>query len=237
MYHYKKIALIKGKKVLKKVVFGLLMAFITAGANSANIEQIKFALATEFKNKYPQIIIKSIDIQTAALPKNFDEFEFLRLAEGKFDKASGYLRAEFKTPDKLKKNVFFRYFVKARLEVLRANKDLQRGESLGVNNYRMAFFDFDKVPAGALSKDDDLDLVARTNVKKNAILRQNMFKANHLVKKNAALKGVLKDGEVRTSVELNALEAGNKGDTIKVRTRDGKVFQAVVVGKNQVSLE
>ena len=82
-----------------------------------------------------------------------------------------------------------------------------------------------------------MDLVARTNVKKNAILRQNMFKANHLVKKKAALKGVLKDGEVRISVELNALEAGNKGDTIKVRTRDGKVFQAVVVGKNQVSLE
>lgn len=223
--------------MLKKIVLALLLCIISAQASSTNIEQIKFALATEFKNKYPQIIIKSIDIQTAALPKNFDEFEFLRLAEGKFDKASGYLRAEFKTPDNLKKNVFFRYFLKAKLEILRANKDLQRGETLGANDYRLAFFDFDKVPAGALFKDDDLDLVARTSVRKNAILKQNMFKANHLVKKNAALKGVLKDGEVRISVELNALEAGDKGDTIKVKTKDGKVLQAVIVGKNQVSLE
>ena len=208
-----------------------------AQANTANIEQIKFALATEFKNKFPQIIITSIDIHTATLPKNFDEFSFIRLAEGKFDKASGYLRAEFKSPDNMKKNVFFRYFIKAKLEVLRSNKDLQRGEALGVNNYRVAFFDFDKVPMGALSKDDDLDLIARTSVKKNAILKQNMFKSNHLVKKNAMLKGIFKDGDIRISIDLVALEAGNKGDTIKVKTKDGKVLQAVVIGKNQVSLE
>lgn len=233
--------------MLKKIVLSVFLALMSVQADSlpsmqinsksANIEQIKFALAAEFKNKFPQIIITNIDIHTAALPKNFDEFTFLRLAEGKFDKASGYLRAEFKTPDNLKKNVFCRYFIKAKLEILRANKDLQRGETLGVNNYRMAFFDFDKVPAGALSKDDDLDLVARTSVKKNAILKQNMFKANHLVKKNAALKGILKDGDIRISVELSALEAGDKGDIIKVKTKDGKVLQAVIIGKNQVSLE
>lgn len=223
--------------MVKRIFISLFLAFISLGANSANIEQIKFALATEFKNKFPQIIIKSIDIHTATLPQNFDEFSFIRLAEGKFDRASGYLRAEFKAPDNIKKNVFFRYFIKAKLEVLRANKDLQRGDTLGVNNYRVTFFDFDKVPMGALSKDDDLDLIARTSVRKNAILKQNMFKANHLVKKNAALKGILKDGDLRISIELNALEAGDKGDTIKVKTKDGKVLQAVIVGKNQVSLE
>ena len=222
---------------MKKIILSLLLFCAWAWANSFNIEQIKFALATEFKNKFPQIIINNIDIHTATLPKNFEEYSFIRLAEGKFDKASGYLRAEFKAPDKLKKNVFFRYFIKAKLEILRANKDLARGEALRAEHYKVAFYDFDKVPMGALGQDDDLDLIARTNIRKNAILRQNMFKANHLVKKNTLLKGILNDGDVKISVELMTLEAGNKGDVIKVKTKDGKVLQAVIVGKNQVSLE
>lgn len=222
---------------MKKIVLSLLLSCLFLWANSFNIEQIKFALATEFKNKFPQIIINNIDIHTATLPKNFEEYSFIRLAEGKFDKASGYLRAEFKAPDKLKKNVFFRYFIKAKLEILRANKDLARGEALRAEHYKVAFYDFDKVPMGALAGNDDLDLIARTNIRKNAILRQNMFKANHLVKKNTQLKGILNDGDVKISVELMTLEAGNKGDVIKVKTKDGKVLQAVIVGKNQVSLE
>lgn len=223
--------------MVRKILFILLLSFVSLLGDSVNIEHIKFALSTEFKNKFPQIIITSIDIHTATLPKNFDEFAFIRLAEGKFDRASGYLRAEFKTPENIKKNVFFRYFIKAKLEILRANKDLQRGDVLGVEHYKAAFYDFDKVPVGALAKDDDLDLIARTNIKKNAILRQNMFKANHIVKKNAVVKGVLNDEDVKISIELTTLEAGNKGDTIKVKTKEGKVLQAVIIGKNQVSLE
>ena len=123
------------------------------------------------------------------------------------------------------------------MQVLRSNKMLQRGDKLNGSDYFISFIDFDKVPLGAISPDDELDLIARTNVKKNAILKQNMFKTNHLVKKNTPLKGILKDGDIRIIVELNALESGNKGDTIKVRNKDGKVLQAVIISKNQVSLE
>lgn len=226
--------------MIKKISFlYLLFSFVNAFAfvNDANLEQVKFALAQEFKIKFPKIVINDIEISANSLPRNFQYHSFIRLAEGKFDRANGYLRAEFKSPENIKKNVFFRYFLRAKLQVLRSNKMLQRGDKLNSSDYFISFIDFDKVPLGAISPDDELDLIARTNVKKNAILKQNMFKTNHLVKKNTPLKGILKDGDIRIIVELNALESGNKGDTIKVRNKDGKVLQAVIISKNQVSLE
>lgn len=225
--------------MMKKVFLCLLLCLASAFGlgEEANVEQVKFALAQEFKAQNPKIIIHNVELHTATLPKNFSAYEFIKLGEGNFVKASGYLRAEFKTPENIKKNVFFRYFVKGKLEILRANKDLSRGDILEASDYNIIFYDFDKVPLGAIEKDDDLDLVARTSVRKNTILKKNMFKANYLVKKDAKMKAVLDDGEVKMSVDVSALESGNKGDTIKVKTKDGKVLQAIIVGKNQVSLQ
>ena len=203
----------------------------------ANFDLVKAALAQEFRAQNPKIIIRNVELQTGTLPKNFAAYEFIKLGEARFVKASGYVRAVFKTPENTQKNVFFRYFIKAKVEVLRANRDIARGEVLASTDYNIVFYDFDKVPLWALEKDDALDLIARTAVRKHSILKQNMFKANHLVKPNAQLMAVLGDGEVKMSVEVAAIEAGNKGDTIKVKTKDGKVLQAVIVDKNQVSLK
>ncbi len=203
----------------------------------ANFDLVKAALAQEFRAQNPKIIIRTVELQTGTLPKNFATYEFIKLGDARFVKASGYVRAVFKTPENTQKNVFFRYFVKAKVEVLRANRDLQRGEVLASTDYSVVFYDFDKVPLWALEKDDAADLIARTAVRKHSILKQNMFKANHLVKANAQIMAVLGDGEVKMSVEVAAIEAGNKGDTIKVKTKDGKVLQAVIIDKNQVSLK
>lgn len=223
------------KKCLAWLILAILPCF--ASVNDANLEQVKAAVVAEFRAKFPQIFIQSVDITTDKLPKDFAEYEFIRLGDTRFERSHGYLRAEFKTPQNLRKNVFFRYFLKAKLEVLRANKDFVRGDRLQSHDYTVRFYDFDKIPANAINKDDDLDLIARTTIKKNAILRKNMFKENHLVKKNATLKGLLKDGDLTMQIEVNALESGDKGDTIKVRAKDGRVFQGMIIDKTQVNLQ
>lgn len=223
---------------MKKLIFALLCAILPCFADfDFNIEQVKAALAAEFRAKFPQIFIQNVELTTDKLPKDFADFEFIRLGDTNLERSHGYLRAEFKTPENIRKNVFFRYFLRAKLEVLRANKDFVRGDRLQSHDYTVRFYDFDKIPANAINKDDDLDLIARTTIKKNAILRKNMFKANHLVKKNANLKGLLNDGGLTMQIEVSALEAGDKGDTIKVRNKDGKILQGVIIDKNQVRLQ
>lgn len=203
----------------------------------ANIQSIKIALASEFQATFPRIIISKIELQSSKLPKDFEHYEFLRLANGNFRRSNGYLRAEFKTTSGIKKSVFFRYFAKARIEVLRLNKDLERGSQLASHDFSVVYYDFDKVPLDYIELGADKNLVARSNIRKGEILRSNMFKNDSLVKKNDLLKGMLKDGDLSAAVELQALENGDLNETIRLKTKDGRVLQGVITGKKSAIIE
>lgn len=76
-------------------------------SHGANLEEIKTALAKEFKNNFPSLIIKNIDLKITTLPKDFEQYQFIRIANACFNQAQGFIRAEFKTPQNIQKNVFF----------------------------------------------------------------------------------------------------------------------------------
>ncbi|MFC2492444.1 MAG: flagellar basal body P-ring formation chaperone FlgA, partial [Campylobacter curvus] len=79
-------------------------------------------------------------------------------------------------------------------------------------------------------------LVARTAIKAGEVLSQRQFSAMSLVKRGDILNAVLNDGGLSVIVEVRALEDGNLGDIIKIRTKDNKILPASVSGKNQVTL-
>ncbi|MFR4831202.1 MAG: flagellar basal body P-ring formation chaperone FlgA, partial [Campylobacter upsaliensis] len=148
-----------------------------------------------------------------------------------------FLRAEFKTPQNISKNVFFRYFIRANLEVLRSTRAIKRGDRIGAFDYKIVMMDFDKVPSNALSKEDLNNLLAKNNISKNTILRQNMFKTTAIIKRNDQVIGVLKDKGIDVLIELVSLQSANLGERIRVKSKDGRVMQGIVMGKNRVLLQ
>ncbi|AHW91827.1 flagellar basal body P-ring biosynthesis protein FlgA [Campylobacter jejuni subsp. jejuni R14] len=171
------------------------------------------------------------------MPKDFDQYEFLRIANGRFNQAQGFLRAEFKTPQNIQKNVFFRYFIQANLEVLKSERAIKRGDKLGAFDYKSVLIDFDKVPLNALTLDDVDNLVAKSNINKNAILRANMFKTTALIRRNDPIIGVLSEANVDVLIELVALQSANMGERIRAKNKEGKVMQGIVVGKNRMIIQ
>ena len=97
--------------------------------------------------------------------------------------------------------------------------------------------DFDKAPLNSISKEDAINLIAKNNINKNTILKENMFKSNTLVKRKDVIVGILSDENVDVLIELIALESGNLGQTIRVKNKDGKTMQGVIIGKNRVKLQ
>lgn len=220
---------------MRKICF--IFLFLWQILEAGNLDLVKAALTKEYQNNFPQIAIKQVDLKITSLPRDFEQFEFLRIANGKFNKSQGFLRAEFKTPQNISKNVFFRYFIRANLEVLRSTRAIKRGDRLGALDYKIVLMDFDKVPSNALGVEDLNNLLAKSNINKNTILRQNMFKTTAIIKRNDQVIGVLKDSGVDVLIELVALQSANLGERIRVKSKDGKVMQGVVMGKNRVLLQ
>ncbi|EAJ9124777.1 flagellar basal body P-ring formation protein FlgA [Campylobacter coli] len=206
-------------------------------SHGANLEEIKTALAKEFKNNFPSLIIKNIDLKITTLPKDFEQYQFIRIANARFNQAQGFVRAEFKTPQNIQKNVFFRYFIQANLEVLKSERAIKRGDKLGAFDYKSVLIDFDKVPLNALTLDDVYNLVAKSNINKNTILRANMFKTTALIRRNDPIIGVLSEANVDVLIELVALQSANMGERIRAKNKEGKVMQGIVVGKNRMIIQ
>ncbi|EKO0308212.1 flagellar basal body P-ring formation protein FlgA [Campylobacter coli] len=206
-------------------------------SHGANLEEIKTALAKEFKNNFPSLIIKNIDLKITTLPKDFEQYQFIRIANARFNQAQGFVRAEFKTPQNIQKNVFFRYFIQANLEVLKSERAIKRGDKLGAFDYKSVLIDFDKVPLNALTLDDVDNLVAKSNINKNAILRANMFKTTALIRRNDPIIGILSEANVDVLIELVALQSANMGERIRAKNKEGKVMQGIVVGKNRMIIQ
>lgn len=219
-----------------KIVSFIFFIFVSL-SYGANLEEVKIALAKEFKNNFPKLIIKNIDLKITNLPKDFEQYQFIRIANGRFNQAQGFVRAEFKTPKNIQKNVFFRYFMQANLEVLRSERSIQRGDRLSALDYKSVLIDFDKVPSNALALEDTHNLIAKSNINKNTILKENMFKTMALIRRNDPIIGVLSDGNVDVLIELTALHSADIGERIRAKSKEGKVMQGIVTGKNRMIIQ
>ena len=93
--------------------------------------------------------------------------------------------------------------------------------------------EFGKWPKDALSSSNSLALITKVQIKSGEILTKRQFNAISLVKKGQMLNAVLSEDGVKIIAEVKALEDGNLGDMIKIRTKDNKILQATVSGKDE----
>lgn len=220
---------------IKNIV--LLLFFCTLNFAS-NFDEVKLALIKEFKTNYPQIEIISLELNTqSSLPEDFNQYVFLKLGNHNFEKADGFIKAEFKTPEQFKKNIFFKYFLKAKLEVLQSTRPISRNENLSPASFKIVKIPFDKVPSGILKKDEIANLIAKSNIKENMILKYNMFKTKTLIQRNDSVYGVMKDGDLSMIIELKAMQSGNLNQRIRLKNKEGKVVHGKVISKNYVEIK
>lgn len=223
-----------GRKTLVKKLFFLLVFSLSLSA--ANIEEIKQGFIKELKNEFENIKIISLVLDPQSrLDEDFKAYEFIKIAEGNFKKSRGFFRAIVRDK-KNEKNIFFRYFLEAKVEVLIARRNIVRNKIISAFDYTLASVDFENVPYDYLYKIDE-KLISKRNIKKESILRRNFFKIKPLIQKNDVVYGLLKDGQVSILLELKALGPGFKGQIIRLKNKEGKSILGQVIDKNTVLIK
>ncbi|WP_291952658.1 flagellar basal body P-ring formation chaperone FlgA [Campylobacter sp.] len=221
--------------IIKKIVWFL---FLYVCSFASNFDEVKLALIKEFKTNYPEIEIISLELDTqSSLPQDFNQYTFLKLGNHNFDRSDGFIKAEFKTPKQYKKNIFFKYFLKAKLEILQSTRFISRNENLSPSSFKIVKISFDKVPNGILKKSEIVGLIAKSNIRENVILKYNMFKTKTLIQRNDSVYGIVRDGELSMMIELKAMQSGNLNQKIRLKNKDGKIVHGKVISKNYVEIK
>ncbi|MBE2985990.1 flagellar basal body P-ring formation protein FlgA [Campylobacter sp. RM12920] len=192
------------------------------------------ALSDEFSG----IKIESVDIKPqSTLPENFNDFRLENIFINSKDRSSGTFRASFEQPDLASKSIFFQYSFKAKMPVFLALNSMDHKHILGLLDYQSGYVEFNKYQKDYISSFPSSTLITKTKIKAGEILSTKHFIAASLVKKGDSVKAVLNEGGVSIIIEVKALENGNLGDIIKIRTRDNKILSAVVSSSKQVMIQ
>lgn len=229
------IACKRAKKLLKRELF--LLAFLPflafTSSKAADLASLKAELVKAFKEEYKGIEISELVLKPQG-KQDLKSYEFLRIDRANLRRAQGFIKLVFRSKS-TEKNVFFRYFIKARINTLIASKKILRAQALSPALYTHSSVDFEKVPRDYLYEVNE-KLIAKRTIKKGKVLRRAYFKLKPLIAKKDRVYGVLKDGQISIMIELIALQSGQKGQLIRLKNKEGKTVQGRVLSRYQVEL-
>jgi len=202
--------------------------------NCQIMDEIQMHFLKAISDEYPGISVSDLSISPQnKLPANFKDLVFKNIFLSDQNSQKGVFRVSFEDVDLSLKSLYFKFSFNAKMPVFIAINSMNTNHILSLLDYQPTMIEFNKWPRDALSGLSAATLITKIQIKSGEILTKRQFNAISLVKKGETLNAVLIEGSVNIIAEVKALEDGNLGDMIKIRTKDNKILEATVSGKGQ----
>ena len=202
--------------------------------NCQIMDEIQMHFLRAISDEYPGISVSDLSISPQnKLPANFKDLVFKNIFLNDQNSQKGVFRASFEDVDLSLKSLYFKFSFNAKMPVFITINSMNTNHILSLLDYQPTMIEFSKWPRDALSGLSAATLITKIQIKSGEILTKRQFNAISLVKKGEMLNAVLIEGGVNIIAEVKALEDGNLGDMIKIRTKDNKILEATVSGKGQ----
>jgi len=196
-----------------------------------DFENIKKLLVQKFKIKYPSIKIKNIEITSISpLPVKLSYYKLqdIDLAPNDYRNSSGTFGVLYKKGMEIKK-IYLRYMIDANISVFKASYNLRNGKILNPDDYERVEIKFNKLPLHVISGKIKKDYIIKGYIRKGLILSTNSLKIKKNLLKNSYIKAILEDENMILEVDAHILNDANIGDTVKIRTTNGKILRAKII--------
>ena len=202
--------------------------------NCQIMDEIQMHFLKAISDEYPGISVSDLSISPQnKLPANFKDLVFKNIFLSDQNSQKGVFRVSFEDVDLSLKSLYFKFSFNAKMPVFIAINSMNTNHILSLLDYQPTMIEFNKWPRDALSGLSAATLITKIQIKSGEILTKRQFNAISLVKKGQMLNAVLSEDGVKIIAEVKALEDGNLGDMIKIRTKDNKILEATVSGKGQ----
>jgi len=202
--------------------------------NCQIMDEIQMHFLKAISDEYPGISVSDLSISPQnKLPVNFKDLVFKNIFLSDQNSQKGVFRASFEDVDLSLKSLYFKFSFNAKMPAFIAINSMNTNHILSLLDYQPTMIEFSKWPRDALSGLSAATLITKIQIKSGEILTKRQFNAISLIKKGDMINAVLIEGGVNIIAEVKALEDGNLGDMIKIRTKDNKILDATVSGKGQ----
>jgi len=150
---------------------------------------------------------------------------------------TGSIKVTFQNIQGHRKSIFFRYDVKATIEVFVTTKDMQAGEPMLLASYRPDRVDFKNIIKEPALASDLVGVNARGYMKAGRILLKSSLKTMPDISRGDRVMVEDRSSGFVVQSFAEALDNGSKGEQIRVKLPNGKVTSVKVIGKNSVELK
>jgi flagella basal body P-ring formation protein FlgA len=201
-------------------------------------EELKDLFAKELREYHKSIKIRSIDIE----PKNDLRFPIEKknikgivVTKQAVKKSNGSFYLLYEKENE--RRVYFEFKVDAELVCLKANRAINKKETIKAEDVTIELMPFRRLKAFLASKEDLGSHMLKRYVRSGDIIYKRDLSKNTLVRKNSKLKALIIDGGVELFFDVVALRDGDIGDVIEVRKPNGKQYSAIITAKNRVKIK
>ncbi|MBE0495640.1 MAG: flagellar basal body P-ring formation protein FlgA [Campylobacterales bacterium] len=207
---------------------------------SHDIDFLKHKVQEAFEDAYGMISIQNITlVPQSVLPADFKEYTLaqVRLSSVNIRSSQGTFSAAFTDKQGLRRTLYFRFHVEATLTGFKAKHNLPNGKILTLGDIEPVRFTLESLPSLPLQEVKPDTLVVKQYVREETLLLERQFDVRLLVQRRSSVEALMQDGGLVIGVRAQALEGGNEGDTIRIRTNEGKIFNARILSKHKVIIK
>ncbi|MDR2905030.1 MAG: flagellar basal body P-ring formation chaperone FlgA [Helicobacteraceae bacterium] len=212
-------------------------------AKNIDLDAIAKMFVQKFGEFYPNVEIESVEIKLNSFAEIGDySIVDIEVVKNNSKRKKGNFAIyfgdfdQFGNKSRLKK-MYFDYEIFGRLKVIKAKKNISQGSTIGDQNAKESYIEFEQIKPNLLGVKALGKSTARVKIKEDEIITTNMIAYIPDVKKNSQLTiEVIKNG-VRLTFIATAEKNGDIGDTILVKDQNKKIFNALIISKDLARLE
>jgi flagella basal body P-ring formation protein FlgA len=228
-----------GLKAIDKTDSGL----ITIARHCASdllLTPLEQKLRLEFKSRYKTLQIRHLNLSSQApLPADFESYTFekWRISESTFRRPKGSFSATYLNEDGMRKTFYFRFELDGNLQGFKAKHNLSNGTILSLEDLEATHFGLSEVNDIPLESFESNEWILKHYIRQGNIILLRHLEQKPLVARHDYVDALVRDGGLVITIRAQVLSDGKKGEIVRVRTSDGRMFNAIVMNNTKVLIK